>query len=86
MNSHQSLLIYYIVKRSYLFMDEWLFYYVLYKLFKSEHYKIMTIVCLYGLSCIYTSYSNIEKIENKLTGMNQMVWYPLDYIKNKKLI
>lgn len=55
-------------------MDEWLFYYALYKLFKSKYYKIMTIVCLYGLSCIYTSYSNIEKIEYKLTGIPQMIW------------
>lgn len=80
----QSLLIYYTIKRSFLFMDEWLFYYVLYKLFRSKYYKIMTIVCLYGLSCIYTSYSNIEKIEYKLTGINQMVWSPLDYIKQTK--
>ena len=68
------LLFYYLIKRSFLFMDEWLFYLVLYKLLKSGYHKIMTLVFLYGISCIYTSYSNIEKIENQLTGIDQMIW------------
>jgi hypothetical protein len=68
------LLIYYIVKRFFLFLDEWLFYYILYRLFESKYYKLLIIVLFYGLSCIYTSYSNLEIIEYKLTGINQKIW------------
>jgi hypothetical protein len=76
---------YYIAKRLFLFLDEWLFYYTLYKLVRMKYYKITAIVLLYGFSCIYTSYTNIERVETKLTGVHQMIWLtdtsPLDYIK-----
>lgn len=69
-----SVLIFYIVKRFFLFLDEWLFYYILYRLFESRYYKLLIIILIYGLSCIYTSYSNLEIIEYRLTGINQKIW------------
>lgn len=67
-------LYYYIVKRLFLFMDEWLFYYVVYKLYKMGYIKITLSIIIYGLSCIYTSYTNIEKVEHKLSGITQSIW------------
>jgi len=55
-------------------MDEWLFYYTVYKLYRMGYRKITLSIILYGLSCIYTSYNNIEKIEHKLTGITQSIW------------
>lgn len=84
-----NLLIYYIVKRLFLFLDEWLFYYTLYKLVKIGYYKLTMIVLFYGLACIYTSYTNIDRIETNLTGINQIIFLTnyslLDCIKNFRL-
>lgn len=81
----QLLLTYYIVKRLFLFLDEWLFYYTLYKLVRMRYYKIFFGVLLYGIACIYTSYSNIERVEFQLTQLHQMIWLtdtpPLDFVK-----
>jgi len=68
------LLYFYLAKRLFLFMDEWLFYFTLYKLYTGKHYYILAIVLMYGMSCIYTSYSNIEKIEYDITGITQSIW------------
>ena len=67
-------LYYYIAKRMFLFMDEWLFYYTVYKLYRMGYRKIAFSIIFYGLSCIYTSYTNIEKIEHKLTEITQSIW------------
>lgn len=67
-------LYYYIAKRIFLFMDEWLFYYTVYKLYRMGYRKITFSIIIYGLSCIYTSYTNIEKVEHKLTGITQSIW------------
>lgn len=67
----RNLIYYYLAKRAFLFMDEWLFYFVLYKLFRSECYQTLIIVTLYGIGCIYTSYANISKIERLIVNIDQ---------------
>jgi len=85
-----SLLSYYIIKRLFLFFDEWLFYCVLIYLFNRKYYKIAPFVMLYGIACIYTSYSNIDKIEEKLTDVHQIIWLSnkpaLDYVYDGAMI
>ena len=85
-----SLLSYYIIKRLFLFFDEWLFYCVLIYLFNRKYYKIAPFVMIYGISCIYTSYTNIDKIEEKLTDVHQIIWLSnkpaLDYVYDGAMI
>ena len=73
-NNENSLLKYYLMKRVFLFFDEWMFYGVLIYLVHNEYYIITPFVLTYGISCIYTSYTNIEKIEEKITGIKQIIW------------
>ena len=67
-------LLYYTIKRTFLFLDEWLFYVALYKLFGARYYKIWVIVLLYGAGCIYTSYTNISKIERLIFNEEQQFY------------
>lgn len=69
-----SLFTYYLWKRIFLFFDEWLFYVVLIYLFNRGYYKILPFVMVYGISCIYTSYANINRIEEKLVDIHQLIW------------
>lgn len=69
-----KLVVYYTIKRTFIFFDEWLMYYVLYKLYIKKYYRIMMMVFLYGISCLYTSYKNINKIESKLINVKQIIW------------
>lgn len=81
---------YYLIKRIFLFFDEWLFYLLLIYLYNREIYIMLPPVILYGISCIYTSYSNINRIEEKLVDIHQLIWLTdkpvfmvaLNYIKN----
>jgi cellulose synthase/poly-beta-1,6-N-acetylglucosamine synthase-like glycosyltransferase len=68
------LLKYYLMKRIFLFFDEWLFYLFLIYLYNREIYIMLPPVILYGVSCIYTSYLNINKIEEKLVNVHQLIW------------
>jgi len=70
----QSVLTYYVIKRSFLFLDEWLFYYALYKLYKNKYYKMLYFIMVYGISCLYTSYKNIDKIEQQMINIKQTIW------------
>lgn len=90
-----TLLTYYLIKRIFLFFDEWLFYLVLIYLVRKRYFKIVPIVMLYGIACIYTSYTNIDKIEEKIIDVHQIIWLSnkpiLDYVYDgfiafKKLI
>ena len=68
---NKTLVQYYFIKRTFLFLDEWLFYAMLYKLMKSKFYKLWILVLLYGSGCIYTSYNNISMIERKIIDEEQ---------------
>ena len=68
------LIIYYIIKRIFLFADEWLFYFVLYKLFMQRLYIILSFVMLYGALCIFTSYYNINIIEHEMITVDQKIF------------
>lgn len=84
-DTNKNYLVYfYLIKRLFLFFDEWLFYYVLYKLYTDRLYVPFTIVLGYGISCIYTSYKNIDLLESKIVDIKQSIWImksPLDCIK-----
>ena len=73
-HDYELLLKYYLIKRIFLFLDEWLFYLVLIYLYNIEIYIMLPPVLLYGISCIYTSYFNINKIEEKLVHVHQIIW------------
>ena len=70
----EHLFYYYLAKRVFLMIDEWLFYVTLYKLFRSKYYKIWILVLLYGSGCIYTSYVNISRIEILIANIDQEMY------------
>jgi len=70
----KNLLIYYTIKRLFICIDEWLFYYILYILYINKYYKVLPFVIIFGFSCIYTSYSNIDKIEKNIIDVKQNVF------------
>ena len=77
---------YYTVKRSFLFLDEWLFYYTLYTFYKQGFHKITLGILIYGLCCIYTSYKNIDKLEEKIISLNQNLFLVPDKYFSEKLM
>lgn len=82
---YEQLLYYYLTKRFFLFLDEWGFYLILYKLYKDKYYKIFLTVLLYGSGCIYTSYTNISKIE-KYIFKDDQEFYALNPTQLGKLV
>jgi len=72
--SLSKLIVYYTIKRIFLFADEWLFYFALYKLFKAKYYIVWWMVLVYGTGCIYTSYVNISKIERQIFDQDQELY------------
>jgi len=75
-------ILYYFIKRLFLFLDEWLFYYMLYFLFKNKYYKLFPIILIYGVCCIYTSYENVTMLEHHIIPIVQPIFSPpgLSYI------
>jgi hypothetical protein len=73
-NNDNYIMKFYIIKRIFLFVDEWLFYFSLYKLYKNKWNGVFYIVAIYGLSCLLTSYKNINKIEQKIINVQQQIW------------
>lgn len=83
-NNKSYLIYFYLIKRLFLFFDEWLFYYILYKLYNEHLYIPFVIVLGYGTLCIYTSYKNIDLLENKIVDIEQSIWItksPFESIK-----
>lgn len=80
------LLFFYIIKRLFLFLDEWGWYIVMLYLLKKKSYKSLIFVFLFGFLCIYTSYHNIEIIEQEILGIEQKVFIIdaslYDYLKS----
>lgn len=79
-----TLVKYYFLKRLFLFLDEWLFYIMLYKLYSDKYYKPFVIILLYGLGCLLTSYKNISKIEKHIINIDQEL-YIISWEKIKTL-
>src|SRR5271154_451482 len=74
MDDKKVLLLYYIIKRFFICVDEWLFYLMIYKLVDKEYFKVLPLILLYGGSCIYTSYINIDRVERSISDTEQMVF------------
>lgn len=83
----KTLILYYLIKRSFIFFDEWMFYYILLKLYNKKYYKITFTVLVYGLCCIYTSYKNIDKVEKNIISIDQDIFltntFSINYVQNK---
>ena len=58
---------YYLVKRVFCFIDEWLFYIFLLYLFERKYYRILIGTTMIGALLILTSYKNLEIIEADFT-------------------
>ena len=70
----QSLIFFYLIKRTFLFFDEHLFYLFLYLLYYKKYYKLLPAIIIYGISCLYTSYSNLDKIEEQIIPIDQKIF------------
>ena len=84
--NNNIILIFYLIKRMFVFIDEYLFYYILYYLYKNRYYKLLPFVLFYGVCCIYTSYSNIDKIEALIVDVKQDIFIlnPMDILFHLK--
>lgn len=69
-------LLYFFVKRLFLFLDEWGFYIFMYYLYRKKHYRWLPLIAIYGICCIYTSYINVAKIENQIMDVEQPIFQP----------
>jgi len=66
---------FYTRKRMFLFLDEWFFYFVLYTFWQNDQLFSFIVVGLYGVSCIHTSYTNLEKIEKIISNIEQKIHF-----------
>ena len=74
----------YTVKRFFIFLDEWLFYYVLYKLYKRldlfqyRKFSLLVYACItiYGFLALLTSYKALSRINEKMKIEKSPLFYP----------
>lgn len=72
-----KLLIIYGIQRSFIFLDEWSFYYILFRLYQRKCPKwIIGCVLLFGFFAITTAYKNLEKTEKKLGFKDAWLFWP----------
>ena len=76
-----NLLLFYAVKRLFLFADEWLWYTIMIILLLKKYHKTVVFVFVFGFSCLYVSYHNIDLVERELVQIEQMV-SPFDILYN----
>lgn len=71
----ENLIKFYLIKRMFLLIDEHFFYFWLYLVYSSEYFIIFPFALSYGLSCIYTSYTNLNLIEKIIEPrVSQSTW------------
>jgi hypothetical protein len=71
----EDIIKFYKYKRDFLFYDEWGFYFLLLFMYKYSYpYWIIFPILFYGGSAIYTSYSNLDKIEKYIVPIDQDVY------------
>lgn len=69
-----NIILFYLIKRIFVAIDEYILYAILFKLYLMRQYKLLFLVLFYGISCIYTSYSNIDKIERQIIDVKQDIF------------
>jgi hypothetical protein len=66
---------FYKIKRIMLMIDEWGFYFLLLFLYQQSYaYWLILSILFYGGSAIYTSYSNLNKLERLIIPVEQDIW------------
>lgn len=75
MYTPSDIIVYYFIKRMFLFLDEWLWYLALFLLFVRKQYYLVIIVLIAGFGCIYTSYHNLDLIEREILLVEQSVLF-----------
>jgi hypothetical protein len=83
----KDLILFYRTKRFFLFMDEWLFYFLLVFMY---HYGftffLILPIMIYGSIGIYTSYKNLDLIENKIAPIQQEIYAYQDMYSGYKFV
>lgn len=69
-----DIIIFYLIKRIFVFFDEWLFYCMLLFLMFNKCYKALIGTMIFGGACIYTSYYNIDLIEQQIVNVDQSIF------------
>lgn len=69
-----GIITYYVVKRAFCFLDEWLFYILSIYLYISGLYFPLIICLIAGIAMIYTSYKNLEYIEIAIADKNEFAF------------
>jgi len=77
-----DLIIFYLIKRIFLFFDEWFFYIMLYILYRKKCYKLIPFIITFGGICIYTSYVNINMLEKSIIDLPQHIIYMPNLIEH----
>lgn len=80
MDDNNLLVLFYLIKRIFLFLDEWLLYYILFKMYVRKMYLSLSIILVYGSMCILTSYHNINLLEEQVFPLGQKVFVLEEYI------
>jgi hypothetical protein len=80
-----KLLVLYITQRGFIFLDEWSFYYILYRLYRRGCPKwLISSVLMFGFFALVTSYKNLSILEGML-GVDQG-WLFWPFFKGYKKI
>ena len=79
------LILFYTIKRIFLFADEWLCYFFALIMLSKGHYKTAMFIFFFGFICLHVSYYNLDLIEREIISVNQMVSpfdKPINYVIN----
>lgn len=78
-----KLILFYRYKRTFLLFDEWGFYILLLFMYKYMFpYWIIFPVLFYGGTALYTSYTNLDKIEQRIVNIRQDIYILNDTISD----
>jgi len=72
-----DLVIYYLTKKIFCLVDQWLLIYVAYRVMSNKKYLEFIAITIFGLLCMHSVYYNIEMIENEITTGNEVVIYSI---------
>ncbi len=79
------LILFYTIKRIFLFADEWLGYFLALAMLIKGHYKTAVLIFFCSFICLHVSYYNLDLIEKEIINVNQMISpfdRPINYVMN----
>lgn len=68
-----SLIMFYTIKRLFLFADEWLCYVFALIMLIKGHYKTSVFIFMLGFAVLHVSYHNLDLIEKEIVNIDQVV-------------